>query len=445
MGKYFIKNINIVNEGKSFIGNVIIDGAFIKTISVPGSLPQKDLNVINGQGKFLIPGVIDDQVHFREPGLISKGDIGSESWAAVAGGITSYMDMPNTNPQTTTIKALTDKFDIAAEKSAANYAFYMGATNNNINEIKKVDPKTTCGIKLFMGASTGNMLVDKRESLERIFAESPILIATHCEDEETIRKNSILYKERYGENIPVRYHPYIRSEEACYLSSSLAVELATKYGSKLHILHLSTAKEMGLFDHGPISMKKITAEVCVHHLWFDENDYSSKDTLIKWNPAIKKESDRLALYQALLEDKLDVIATDHAPHTMEEKTNPYFTCPSGAPMVQHGLTFMLEFWKKGLISIEKVVEKMCHAPAELFQIDKRGFIREGYYADLVIIDPDSSWQIQKSNILYKCGWSPLENEIMNTKVESTFVNGELVYSNGVVSDEIRSMPLVFNR
>ena len=445
MGKYFIKNITIVNEGKSFIGNVLIDGAFIKTISVPATVPPKNINIINGQGKFLIPGIIDDQVHFREPGLTYKGDIGSESWAAVAGGITSYMEMPNKNPQTTTIKALTDKFGIAAEESGANYAFYLGATNNNISEIKKVDPKITCGIKLFMGASTGNMLVDKRESLERVFAESPILIAAHCEDEETIRKNSLLYKESYGENIPIRYHPYIRSEEACYRSSSLAVELASKYGSKLHILHLSTAKEMGLFDRGPVSLKKITAEVCVHHLWFDENDYSSKDTLIKWNPAIKKESDRLALYQALLDDKLDVVATDHAPHTLEEKTNHYFTCPSGAPMVQHSLIFMLEFWKKGLISIEKVVEKMCHAPAQLFQIDKRGFIREGYYADLVIIDPDSSWQIQKSNILYKCGWSPLENEIMNTKVESTFVNGELVYSNGVVSDEIRSMPLIFNR
>jgi dihydroorotase len=444
MGRYIIKNTKIVNEGKSFFGDVLIEGAFIKTISGPETIYHKRIPVIDGKGKILVPGVIDDQVHFREPGLIYKGEIESESRAAIAGGVTSYMEMPNTNPQTVTLEALSDKFEIASKKSAANYSFYLGATNDNINEITKADPKTTCGLKIFMGSSTGNMLVDKRESLERIFAESPLLIATHCEDETTIRRNMLDYKTIFGDNIPIRHHPYIRSEMACFLSSSQAVKLADKYGSRLHILHLSTAKEMDLFDPGPVSSKKITSEVCVHHLWFDENDYSSKDTFIKWNPSIKKESDKLALFRALLEDKIDVVATDHAPHTIEEKTNPYFSCPSGGPMVQHSLTVMLEFWKKGMISIEKVVEKMCHAPSELFRIDRRGFIREGYYADLVLVDPDCLWEIRKSNLLYKCGWSPLENEIMSTKVDSTFVNGELVYSNGIILDGIHSMPLRFN-
>ncbi len=446
MGKYIIKDVTIINEGKSFTGDVLIEGAFIKKISDPHSLPaEKDFIIIDGQDKILVPGAIDDQVHFREPGLTHKGNIASESRAAVAGGVTSYMEMPNTVPQTTTIPELGKKFEIASSQSFANYSFYLGATNDNIKEITKINPLSTCGVKVFMGSSTGNMLVDKKKSLERIFAESPVLIATHCEDEPTILKNSSLYRKKYGENLHIKYHPFIRSEESCFLSSSLAVSLARKYSTKLHILHLSSAMELSLFDSGPLDQKKITAEVCIHHLWFNEKDYLSRGTLIKWNPPVRNESDRKALFQALIDDRLDIVATDHAPHTSEEKANSYFHCPSGGPMIQHSLTAMLEFWKKGLITIEKIVEKMCHAPAELFQIDKRGFIREGYYADLVLIDTNSEWEINTSNILYKCGWSPLENEIMHTKVEKTFINGELVYTDGKVSQNIYSMPLQFNR
>lgn len=445
MGKFLIKNVNIINEGLSFTGNLLIEGSYIHKISAK-NIPATDKHiVIDGTGKILIPGVIDDHVHFREPGLTHKADIHSESRAALAGGVTSFMEMPNTRPQTISIAELDIKMELASRSSAANYSFYLGATNDNIEEIKRMDPKKICGVKLFMGASTGNMLVDKPESLEKIFTESPVIIVAHCEDETTIRQNSDLFRKKYGENIPFKFHPEIRSTEACYKSSSLAVELARKYGAKLHLLHLSTADELGLLDKGPVSSKMVTAEVCIHHLLYNEKDYSSKGSLIKWNPAVKKESDRVALFSALLDDRIDVIATDHAPHTMDEKSNAYLHCPSGGPMVQHSLAVMLEFWKKGLISLEKIIQKMCHAPAVLFQIKKRGFIREGYYADLVLIDPYTEWQVQRSNILYKCGWSPLEEETFHTRVYSTFVNGEMSYSEGRFSDKNHSMPLVFER
>lgn len=446
MSKILIKNATIVNEGRSFTGNVLIDGAFISRVSENEIHADKDTCIIHADHKLLLPGVIDDQVHFREPGLTHKGDIASESRAAVAGGVTSYMEMPNTNPQTITIQSLENKHKIASERSVANYSFYFGATNDNISEIHKVDPATTPGVKIFMGASTGNMLVDNRQSLEKIFAESPVLIATHCEDEATIHKNITLCKHKYGEDIPMKCHPLLRSEEACFISSSLAVELAHRYNSTLHVLHLSTARELSLFEKGPVTSKKITAEACVHHLWFNDTYYESRDTLIKWNPAIKTENDRLALINALLDDKIDVIATDHAPHTLIEKSNRYFQAPSGGPMVQHSLLAMLEFVKRGVWSIEKVVEKMCHAPALLFKIDRRGYIREGYYADLVLVDPEKSFEVTISNLLYKCHWSPLEGEILHHKVDTTFVNGKIVYQYGeVVENGLHSMALKFLR
>jgi dihydroorotase len=446
MSKILIKHATIVNEGRSFTGNVLIDGAFIARISEAEIPADKDTITINAENKLLLPGVIDDQVHFREPGLTHKGDIHSESRAAVAGGVTSYMEMPNTHPQTISIRSLEEKFELASTRSAANYSFYLGATNDNIAEIHKVDPSKTPGVKIFMGASTGNMLVDNRQSLEKIFAESPVLIATHCEDEATIRNNIAMCKHKYGEDVPMSCHPLLRSEEACYISSSLAVELAHKYNSTLHVLHLSTARELSLFEKGPVTSKKITAEGCIHHLWFNDTYYESRDTLIKWNPAIKTEKDRLALIDAVLDDKIDVIATDHAPHTLIEKSNKYFQAPSGGPMVQHSLLAMLEFVKRGIWSVEKVVEKMCHAPAQLFKIDRRGYIREGYYADLVLVNPDKSFEITISNLLYKCHWSPLEGEIMHHKVDTTFVNGHIVYEHGeVVDNGIHSMALKFIR
>lgn len=446
MPKILIKHVTIVNEGRSFTGNVLIDGAFISKVSENEIPVDKDTCIIQGEHKLLLPGVIDDQVHFREPGLTHKGDIATESRAAVAGGVTSYMEMPNTSPQTISIQALEDKFELASTRSMANYSFYMGATNDNIAEIHKVDPSKTCGVKIFMGASTGNMLVDNRQSLEKIFAESPVLIATHCEDETSIRNNIVKCKHKYGEDIPMSCHPLLRSEEACYISSSLAVELAHKYNSTLHVLHLSTARELSLFEKGPVNTKKITAEGCIHHLWFNDTYYESRDTLIKWNPAIKTERDRLALIDAVIEDKIDVIATDHAPHTLIEKSNKYFQAPSGGPMVQHSLLAMLEFVKRGVFTIEKVVHKMCHAPADLFRIDRRGYIREGYYADLVLVNPDKSFEITISNLLYKCHWSPLEGEIMHNKIDITFVNGNIVYQHGeIVENGLHSMPLRFVR
>jgi dihydroorotase len=445
MNTILIQGGTIINEGKSFKGSILIDGDKIKQIIRQGDELPKAGTVIDATGKLVMPGVIDDQVHFREPGLTHKGDIQSESRAAVAGGVTSYMEMPNTNPQTTTIEALEQKYELAATKSFANYSFYMGATNDNLPELLKVDPKTVCGVKVFMGSSTGNMLVDNRDTLSRIFAEVPLLIATHCEDEDTIKRNINIYKEQFGEDVPFNKHHLIRSEEACFISSAKAVELASKYGTRLHILHLSSAKELSLLEAKPLAEKKITGEVCVHHLWFDANDYDQYGSRIKWNPAIKTAKDKELLLKGLIDNKLDVVATDHAPHTLEEKNNSYFKAPSGGPLVQHSLVAMLELSKKGLISRELVVEKMCHAPAQLYNVEKRGYIRKGYFADLVIVDPNHSLTVNASNILYKCGWSPFEGTTFSNSVSQTFVNGQLVYNNGVIDETIRGARILFNR
>lgn len=446
MKKLLIKNALIVNEGKSFEGDVLIEGEFIKEIGENISPKTPDINILEAEGKLLIPGMIDDQVHFREPGLTHKADIATESKAAVSGGITSYIEMPNTKPQTTTQKALQDKFDIAASKSYANYSFMIGGTNDNLKELQKTDPKKVAGIKLFLGSSTGNMLVDDEKVLEKIFSSTDMLIAVHCEDETTIKNNLKKYIDTFGEDIPVELHSQIRSPEACYLSSSKAVALARKTGARLHVFHLSTANEMELFDNSmPLSEKKITAEVCVHHLWFNDSKYAEKGSLIKWNPSIKSEKHQTALWEALLDDRIDVIATDHAPHTLVEKRQVYTKAPSGAPMVQHALPAILEFYKKGKISIEKIVEKTAHNPASLFQIDKRGYIREGYYADLVLVDLSKPWTVNKENILYKCGWSPMEGTTFTSRITHTFVNGHLIYKEGNFNDEIKGKSLIFNR
>lgn len=444
MAAYLISGATIVNEGAQFIGNVLVENGRISKVS-KNRIEANDATTINAEGLLLLPGVIDDQVHFREPGLTHKGDIASESRAAVAGGITSFMEMPNTKPATTTIELLEEKFEIAAKTSYANYSFYIGATNENLDVISKIDPKSTCGVKVFMGSSTGNMLVDERKTLEGIFAESPTIVTTHCEDEATIRRNLAEFQARYGEAIPVEAHPLIRSNEACVRSTDLAISLASKYGSRLHVLHLSTREEMALFDTKPLAEKKITGEVCVHHLWFSDKDYAQRGNFIKWNPAVKSEADRDALRDALKAGKLDVVATDHAPHTFEEKSNPYLTAPSGGPSVQHSLPLMLELAKQGFYTIEEVVNKMCHAPATLFQVAERGFIREGYFADLVLVDPSNSWTISKENILYKCGWSPFDGVTLSNRIKTTFVNGEIAYSDGVVCDKQLGMRLTFDR
>lgn len=447
MNNYLITNARIVNNGITTLGFVLVRGGIIRAVGKgePQEIPDM-VEHIDAEGRYLIPGVIDDQVHFREPGLTHKADIASESRAAVAGGITSFMEMPNTIPQATSIEELERKYDRAAEVSLANYSFYLGATNDNIEEIKSLDPSNYCGVKVFMGSSTGNMLVDNREALERIFAESPTLIATHCEDEATIRKNTEEQRQIYGEDVPVHLHPVIRSDEACYLSSSLAVELAKKHESRLHVLHITTARELELFQHGTdFDKKKITAEVCVHHLWFTDEDYETKGTLIKWNPSIKSKHDRDSLRAALLNDKLDVVATDHAPHTIEEKQSKYFKSPSGGPMVQHALVAMLELVYRNDISIEKVVEKMCHAPARLFEIKDRGFLEPGFKADMVLVDPEQEWQVAKVNNLYKCGWSPFSGETFHSAVTHTWVNGKLVYKDGMFNEMIRGERLEFER
>jgi dihydroorotase len=447
MNNYLIRNARIVNDGTIIHGFVLVRGGIIRAVGSGEPGAEQDLaEVVDARGKYLLPGVIDDQVHFREPGLTHKAEIATESKAAVAGGITSYMEMPNTRPQTTTIEELEKKYQRASEVSMANYSFYLGATNDNLEEIQKLDPAKNCGVKIFMGASTGNMLVDRRDVLEKIFAQSPTLIATHCEDEETIQKNLKQARDLYGEDVPVSQHPVIRSEEACYLSSSLAVELARKHGSRLHILHISTARELELFQQGTdFDKKSITAEVCIHHLWFHDGDYERKGTLIKWNPAIKTMHDRDSLLAALLNDKLDVVATDHAPHTIEEKQSKYFNSPSGGPMVQHALTVMLELAHLGKISMEKVVEKMCHAPARLYRVKDRGFIEPGYKADLVLVDPETEWTVAHSNLYYKCGWSPLEGLTFHSRVTHTWVNGQLVYREGLFNEMIRGERLEFNR
>jgi dihydroorotase len=445
MNNYLIKNAKIVNNGNITHGFVLVRGGIIRATG-PGEPPleQDQAEEVDAGGLFLLPGVIDDQVHFREPGLTHKAEISTESKAAVAGGTTSFMEMPNTIPQTTTIAELEKKYERAAGVSMANYSFYLGATNNNIEEIKQLDPAANCGVKVFMGSSTGNMLVDDRRALEAIFASSPALVATHCEDESTIRRNLQKAIGQYGEDIPVDRHPFIRSEEACYLSSSLAVELAGKHNTRLHVLHVSTARELELFSKGTdFDQKRITAEVCIHHLWFHEGDYKRKGNLIKWNPAIKTINDRDSLLAALLEDQLDVIATDHAPHTIEEKQSKYLHAPSGGPMVQHSLTAMLELVHRGKITIEKVVEKMCHAPARLFGVKDRGFIEPGFKADLVLVDMDHEWTVARKNIHYKCGWSPFEGETFHSKISHTWVNGQLVYRNGLFNEMVRGERLEF--
>jgi dihydroorotase len=442
---YLIKNANIVNENTVFNGDVLIKDEFIDKIATEITPSSEDV-VIDAKGKYLIPGMIDDQVHFREPGLTHKANIATESKAAIAGGITSFIEMPNTVPQATTQELLEDKFEIASKTSYANYSFMFGGTNDNLEELLKTNPKNVAGIKLFLGSSTGNMLVDNEEVLEKIFSSTKMIISVHCEDEQTIRENTAKYKAEYGEDIPIKYHPIIRSEEACYLSSSKAIELAKKTGARLHVFHLSTAKEMELFRNDiPLEEKQITAEVCIHHLWFSDADYDKKGTHIKWNPAVKTANDRAALWEALLDDRIDVIATDHAPHTLEEKSNVYTKAPSGGPLVQHAVIALFEKVKEGVITIEKVVEKMAHNPAKLFQVSKRGFIKEGYYADIVLVDPSSSWEVSKDNVLYKCGWSPFEGESFSSKITHTFVNGVLMYDNGIFNEETKGKRLLFDR
>lgn len=443
--KVLIKNARIVNENQIIESDLSIENQLISKIE-KNITPDGFDQVIDAKGQFLIPGVIDDQVHFREPGLTHKANIESESKAAVAGGVTSFIDQPNTIPNTITQALLQQKNDIAAETSYANYCFSFGGTNDNLEEILKTNPKNAPAIKLFLGSSTGNMLVDNPDTLEEIFSKVTMPICVHCEDETTIKNNTEHYKQQYGDDIPVKFHHLIRSEEACYISSSKAVKLAQKTGARLHIYHLSTAKETALFRNDiPLKDKKITAEVCVHHLHFTNEDYDTKGALIKWNPAVKTQADKDGLWQALLDDRIDIIATDHAPHTWEEKQNPYTQCPSGAPLVQHSLNVMLEYHLQGKISLEKVVEKMCHNPAILFSIEKRGFIREGYKADLVLVDLDNGYTVSKENILSKCGWSPLEGTVFHNKITHTFVNGHLVYDNGQFSEQKYGERLTFDR
>lgn len=442
---YLIRNTIVVNEGRSFRADVLVAKGKIEAIDANIGAPV-GAEVIDASGKYLLPGCIDDQVHFREPGLTHKAEIYTEAKAAVAGGITSFMEMPNTVPNTLTQELLEDKYRIASERSLANYSFFMGASNDNIDEVLKTDPRNVCGIKVFMGSSTGNMLVDNRQTLENLFSKCKMLIATHCEDEATIRANSEAYRQKYGEDVPIECHPLIRSAEACYKSSSMAVELARKYNTRLHILHISTAIETNLFDNKtPLREKRITAEACVHHLWFSDEDYKTKGTLIKWNPAVKTKEDRDEIMKAVFDNRIDIIATDHAPHTLEEKANKYFKAPSGGPLVQHALVAMLELVKQGKTTIEKVVEKMSHAPAECFRVEKRGYIREGYWADLVLVDLDSPWEVKRENVLSKCGWSPFEEQVFHSKVTHTFVNGHLAYRNGKFDESVKGQRLLFER
>lgn len=444
MARTLLKNGILVNEGELTQADILLDGELI--LKIAADISDANATVINVAGKHIFPGIIDDQVHFREPGLTHKGTIATESRAAVAGGITSFMEQPNTVPQATTIEKLEDKFTTASNTAFANYSFPFGGTNDNLEELKRLDKNSCSGIKLFLGSSTGNMLVDDEAVIEKIFSSTEMVISAHCEDETTIRTNLATYQAKYGDDIPIEYHHLIRSEEACYLSSSRAIALAKKTGARLHVFHLSTGKEMDLFRNDiPLEEKKITAEVCIHHLWFSDADYKEKGTLIKWNPAVKTAHDRDALWEALLDDRIDVVATDHAPHTITEKDNVYTKAPSGGPLVQHALSAMLEKHLEGKITLETIVKKMCHNPAILFQIDRRGYLREGFYADLAIVDLHSPWKVTKENIAYKCGWSPFENEDFRAKVTHTFVNGHLAYDNGVFSEERNAKRLTFNR
>lgn len=429
MNTYLIKGATLVNEGKQFIADVLVKNGRIEQIGEGLSAPTAQ--EINAKGLYLLPGMIDDQVHFREPGLTHKADIFTESMAAVAGGITSFMEMPNTVPNTLTQALLADKYAIAAETSLANYSFYMGASNDNIEEVLKTNAKEVCGIKVFMGSSTGNMLVDNEKTLENIFSKAPILVATHCEDEQTIRENLAIFKAKYGEDLTIEMHPLIRSAEACYKSSSLAVELAKRYQTRLHILHISTAKEIALFDNSiPLAQKKITAEACVHHLWFNDTDYAQKGNFIKWNPAVKTAADQAGILNGVLNDNIDVIATDHAPHTLAEKQQAYALAPSGGPLVQHALPALLEMHLQGKISLEKIVEKTAHNVAICFDIEQRGFIREGYWADLVLVNLNDPFKVTPINLFYKCGWSPFDGDTFQASITHTFVSGNLAYQNG---------------
>ena len=447
MNSIYIKNASIVNEGRTFKGDVLIKEELISDIgSIDKSVVPDGARVINADGLLLLPGIIDDQVHFREPGLTHKGDILSESRAAVSGGVTSFMDMPNTVPQTISLDILNEKYKTGSENSLINYSFYIGGTNTNLKELLNTDPESVCGIKLFLGSSTGNMLVNDENTLKEIFSRSGLLIACHCEDEPTIKTNTEYYRQKYGEDIPMKFHPLIRNREACFITSSYAVRLAREFNTRLHILHLSTADEMKLFDNElDLDEKRITGEVCVHHLWFEEADYERLGTLIKWNPSIKTKYDRDALIKGVNNNLIDIIATDHAPHTIEEKSNTYFKSPSGGPLIQHSLVVMMEMCRQGLFSIERIVEKMCHNPAILFRIKDRGFIREGYKADICLVDPNRSWTVSKDNLLYKCGWSPFEGTTFSSKVIKTIVNGTLVYDDGIINENFRGQRLMFYR
>ncbi|WP_417601173.1 dihydroorotase [Owenweeksia hongkongensis] len=445
MKRVLIKNARIVNEGKVFDGDLLVEDGRIAKIDKHLSQINSDTHLIDANGKYLMPGVIDDQVHFREPGLTNKATIASESRAAIAGGITSYIEQPNTRPAAVTLDILEDKYKIATQDSVANFAFNFGATNDNVDEIKKINPRLIPGVKVFMGSSTGNMLVDHENALNAIFSESPVPVITHCEDESIISFNFEQYKDRYGDNIPIEFHPDIRSREACLKSSSFAVELAKKHGTRLHIFHISTAEETELFTKEPLDKKMITTEACVHHLWFSAEDYAEKGTLIKWNPAVKEVSDRDAILKAVLDGRIDVIATDHAPHTLEEKLQPYTSAPSGGPLVQHALPAMMEFVRDEQMSIQTLVAKMCHNPATIFKVKDRGFIREGYFADLVILDPSRPWAVNKDNILYKCKWSPFEGVTFRSRVTHTLVNGNVVFDNGKINDSKKGMRLEFDR
>ena len=446
MKKILIKNARLVNEGETLERDIFIEKGRIVKIDQNLSQRDSDTTLIDAAGSYVLPGIIDDQVHFREPGLTHKGDIYSESRAAVAGGITSFIEQPNTKPAATTLEKLEEKYSLAAEKSWANYAFNLGGANDNIEEIRKLDPNKVPGVKVFMGSSTGNMLVDDREALERIFSEAKIPVITHCEDEQTIRDNMAKAQAEYGDDIPFEMHPDIRSREACILSSSLAVELAKKHNTRLHVFHISTAEECDLFEKDvPLKDKLITAEACVHHLWFSREDYATKGSHIKWNPAVKEASDRDEILKAVLDGRIDVLATDHAPHTLEEKNNPYTSAPSGGPLVQHFLPAMMEFVRDEKMKIETLVEKACHNPAILFNIKDRGYLREGYWADITIVDPSRPWRVSKDNILSKCGWSPFEDTTFRARVTHTLVNGSLVYDNGKILENKVAQRLEFDR
>jgi dihydroorotase len=445
MSSVIIKNVNVVNEGTTKLCDILIENSFIKQVAPPNSLNVSGAHIIDGTNKHLLPGMIDDQVHFREPGLTHKATIYTEAKAAVAGGITSFMEMPNTVPNTLTQDLLEQKYERAAETSIANYSFFMGAGNDNLSEVLKTDKSKVCGVKVFMGSSTGNMLVDNKETLNALFSECELLIATHCEDETTVRTNLAKYTAEYGENIPVHLHPVIRSVEACYKSSSMAVELATKHNTKLHILHISTARETELFSTKPLIEKRITAEACIHHMWFNEEDYLTKGNFIKWNPAVKKESDRVTIIKAVNEGRIDVIATDHAPHTLEEKSSVYGKAPSGGPLVQHALLALIDLVKKGEFTLEQIVQKSAHNVAQLFQIHKRGYIKEGYYADLVLVDLNDETLVTKESLLYKCQWSPFEGHKFGSRIVTTLVNGNIVYDKGVLNEQSKGMRLMFER